>query len=121
MRILHVLDHSVPLHSGYAFRTIAILKQQRALGWNTAHITSNKHTITQKLEETVDGYKFYPTPQHSSLAEKIPVLSQLVTITSLRQRLIDVVHNYKPDILHAHSPCLTGIAALLVGRKSSCI
>ena len=29
MRILHVLDHSIPLHSGYMFRTRAILEQQR--------------------------------------------------------------------------------------------
>ena len=26
LRILHVLDHSLPLHSGYAFRTLAILR-----------------------------------------------------------------------------------------------
>ena len=30
-RILHVLDHSLPLHSGYTFRTRAILKAQEAL------------------------------------------------------------------------------------------
>ena len=35
LRILHVLDHSVPLHSGYTFRTLAILREQRALGWDT--------------------------------------------------------------------------------------
>ena len=28
MRILHVLDHSIPLHSGYTFRTAAILREQ---------------------------------------------------------------------------------------------
>jgi hypothetical protein len=27
-RVLHVLDHSLPLHSGYTFRTRAILKAQ---------------------------------------------------------------------------------------------
>jgi asparagine synthase (glutamine-hydrolysing) len=27
MRILHVLDHSIPLHSGYTFRTLAILRE----------------------------------------------------------------------------------------------
>ena len=36
MRILHVLDHSLPLHSGYAFRTLAILREQRALGLGNA-------------------------------------------------------------------------------------
>ncbi len=43
MRILHILDHSVPLQSGYTFRTLGILKQQRALGWTT---TINGQTIT---------------------------------------------------------------------------
>ena len=42
MRILHVLDHSIPLHSGYTFRTAALLREQRALGWETHHLTSPK-------------------------------------------------------------------------------
>ena len=29
-RILHVLDHSLPMHSGYTFRTRAILRAQIA-------------------------------------------------------------------------------------------
>ena len=32
MRVLHVLDHSLPLHSGYAFRTRAIMRAQLADG-----------------------------------------------------------------------------------------
>jgi hypothetical protein len=52
MRVLHVLDHSIPLHSGYTFRTLAILREQRRLGWDTDHLTSPKHTATQALEET---------------------------------------------------------------------
>ena len=28
LRILHVLDHSAPLHSGYAFRTLSILRDE---------------------------------------------------------------------------------------------
>ena len=43
LRILHVLDHSIPLHSGYTFRTLAILKEQRRLGWETLQLTSSKH------------------------------------------------------------------------------
>jgi hypothetical protein len=30
VRTLHILDHSLPLHSGYTFRTVAILREQRA-------------------------------------------------------------------------------------------
>ena len=31
MRVLHILDHSVPLQSGYVFRTLAILTTFAAL------------------------------------------------------------------------------------------
>ena len=47
MRILHVLDHSLPLHSGYAFRTLAILREQRALGWETVQLTTPRHGPVQ--------------------------------------------------------------------------
>jgi hypothetical protein len=58
MRILHVLDHSIPLHSGYTFRTAAILREQRALGWETYHLTSAKR-LTAAAVEDVDGLRFY--------------------------------------------------------------
>jgi hypothetical protein len=59
MRILHVLDHSIPLHSGYTFRTAAILREQRALGWETYHLTSAKQGSTAAAVEDVDGLRFY--------------------------------------------------------------
>ena len=43
MHVLHVLDHSIPLQSGYTFRTRAILEEQRALGWQTTQLTGPKH------------------------------------------------------------------------------
>ena len=117
MHILHILDHSIPLHSGYTFRTRAILEQQRALGWQTSHITSVKHTVTKVLEEDVDGLHFYRTPQLAGLMTKLPVLSQLSVINTLASRLEEVVRNIQPDILHAHSPALNGVAALRVARR----
>jgi len=62
MRILHILDHSIPLHSGYTFRTRAILEQQHALGWETFHITSPKHNIVTNVdggEEDIEDFHFY--------------------------------------------------------------
>jgi hypothetical protein len=55
LRILHVLDHSIPLHSGYTFRTLSILREQRKLGWETFHLTSPKHTVAADDEEEFDG------------------------------------------------------------------
>ena len=117
MRILHILDHSIPLHSGYTFRTISILTEQRANGWETAHLTSPKHGISNVAEEDVDGWHFFRTNHTSALMAKVPVLNQLSIINSLAARLKKVAEAVKPDILHAHSPALNAIAALRVGRS----
>ncbi|HHZ88706.1 MAG TPA: glycosyltransferase, exosortase A system-associated [Chromatiaceae bacterium] len=116
MKILHVLDHSIPLHSGYTFRTRAILEQQRAMGWKTEHITSAKHVDGCALEEEIDGLHFYRTPPSRNPLAKLPVFDQISIVNGLTRRLQQVVDKEKPDILHAHSPALNGIAALRVGR-----
>ena len=117
MRILHILDHSIPLHSGYTFRTLSILKQQRALGWETFHVTSPKQGAYDKAEETIDDdWLFYRTPQKNWM-NQLPALNQLAVINNLAQRLQEVAEKVKPDVLHAHSPALNAIAALRVGKR----
>tara|TARA_R110002110_G_scaffold91264_1_gene237383 strand:- start:38697 stop:39896 length:1200 start_codon:yes stop_codon:yes gene_type:complete len=117
MRILHVLDHSIPLHSGYTFRTRNILRQQRKLGWDTCHVTGLKHTEYAAETEEVDGLMFYRTKASSSSLGKWPVLNQWDVVNTLAQRIEEVVLIEKPDILHAHSPALNGMAALRIGKK----
>ncbi|HAT32730.1 MAG TPA: glycosyltransferase, exosortase A system-associated [Janthinobacterium sp.] len=116
MRILHILDHSVPLHSGYTFRTLSILKQQRALGWNTSHLTSAKQGGPDAAEHQVDGWHFFRTQPDSSWWARLPLLRQYSVILGLTRRLHQVATLVKPDILHAHSPSLNALAALSVGR-----
>ncbi len=116
MRILHILDHSIPLHSGYTFRTLSILTEQRALGWETFQLTSSKQGACDKPEESVDGWHFYRTTPNASALAKMPVLNQVAVINSLARRLLEVAKIVKPDVLHAHSPALNAIAALRVGR-----
>jgi PEP-CTERM/exosortase A-associated glycosyltransferase len=123
MRILHILDHSAPLHSGYTFRTLAILGQQRKLGWQTLHLTSAKQhamehpsTGAGEPEQEIDGWQFFRTAAPRSWWARLPVLRQVGVITSLVRRLRQVAESAKPDILHAHSPALNAIAALRVGR-----
>lgn len=62
MRILHILDHSLPLQSGYVFRTLSILEHQRKLGWETFHLTTPRHTAPYLPTETIDGWDFHRTP-----------------------------------------------------------
>jgi len=116
MRVLHVLDHSIPLHSGYTFRTRSILREQRALGWETFHVTGAKQGSGGMLEETSDGLHFYRTPSGSTLS-KLPVLNQIDVIDGLARRLAEIIPVVKPDVLHAHSPVLNAIAALRAGKK----
>jgi PEP-CTERM/exosortase A-associated glycosyltransferase len=117
LRILHVLDHSIPLHSGYTFRTRSILQQQRALGWETCHITSSKQGAAGAAKESVDGLDFYRTAPATGMLSRLPVLRQLAVIDALAARLLDVARQLRPDILHAHSPALNAVAALRVGKQ----
>ncbi len=117
MRILHILDHSIPLHSGYTFRSRNILRQQRALGWHTAHVTGLKQGDCGSATETVDGLCFYRTRPGASPLFRLPVLDQWDVVRTLARRIEEVAAIEKPDILHAHSPALNGLAALRAGRK----
>ena len=117
MRILHILDHSIPLHSGYAFRTMNILKEQRAHGWHTSHVTSSKHRAGSGTSEIVDGWIFYRTPAPTGFMSRISVGGQLSVITATAKRLDELVPVERPDILHAHSPVLNAISALRCREK----
>lgn len=116
MKILHVLDHSIPLQSGYTFRTRAILREQRARGWETVHLTGSKHPADGGLSEEVDGLLFHRTPAPRSRLSTLPGGAPLAVIRALRKRLDALVARERPDVLHAHSPALNGLAALQSAR-----
>jgi PEP-CTERM/exosortase A-associated glycosyltransferase len=118
LRILHVLDHSIPLHSGYSFRTLAILREQRALGWDTYHLTTPRHGTAQSEVETEGGWAFFRTPLNRGWRSRLPgVGPYLDEINATTTRLEELVDRLKPDLLHAHSPVLTALPALKVARS----
>lgn len=114
MRILHVLDHSIPLHSGYTFRTAAILREQRALGWETYHLTSAKQGSTAAAVEDVDGLRFYRCEVPAAAPAGI---NEWRLMRSTEKRLEQLARELRPDVLHAHSPVLNAIPAIRVGRR----
>ena len=114
MRILHILDHSLPLHSGYTFRTAAILREQRALGWETFHLTSPKQGNTATEVEDVDGLRFYRCP----VPEAGPAgINELRLMRATEARLEQLARELKPDVLHAHSPVLNAIPAIRASKR----
>ena len=116
-RLLHILDHSIPLHSGYTFRTLSILREQRKLGWETVHLTTPKHVGCDLPEEDVDGWHFYRTLVAPAGSFRLPGLREIALMRQVEKRLQEVVDRTRPDILHAHSPVLNAIPALRVGRR----
>jgi glycogen(starch) synthase len=117
LRILHVLDHSIPLHSGYTFRTLSILNEQRKLGWETFQITSPKQGGAADVFDEVDGFRFYRTPKASGVFSTLPVVKELALMRQLEKRLEKLVFEIRPDIIHAHSPVLNVFPAIKVARK----
>lgn len=114
MRVLHVLDHSLPLHSGYAFRTRAIMKAQLADGIEARAITGPRHNAAEPTIEKIDGLVFHRTKR--SLAGP-PAIREWLEVAALADAVASLVREWRPDVLHAHSPALTGMAALRAARR----
>ena len=117
MRVLHILDHSIPLHSGYTFRTAALLREQRALGWETFHLTSPKQGATEAASELVDGFHFFRSPVDTGPFSSIPIGREVSMMNTLARRIEEIACQIRPSIIHAHSPVLNVMPALSVGRK----
>lgn len=118
MRILHVLDHSLPLQSGYVFRSLGILAAQRSFGWDTIHLTTPRYNAGTPETEIVDGWTFHRTPKAASRLAARPVLRELSEMKAVAARLSTLIAAHKPDIIHAHSPVLAGLPALWAGRRA---
>lgn len=117
-RVLHVLDHSLPLHSGYTFRTRAILKAQEGLGLEVRGITGLRHNCEaadagRVSPDAADGLIFHRTPGTLSGP---PPLRELAEIAALDSAIHALARDWRPDIIHAHSPALCGAAAQRAAR-----
>lgn len=117
MRILHILDHSLPLHSGYAFRTSEILREQRALGWETLQLTTPRQQAGADAE-SVDGWTYHRTPLRAMPGDRVPGAGYVREMGATARRLRELVEQFRPDVLHAHSPVLNVLPAIRVARRA---
>ena len=107
MRILHVLDHSLPLQSGYTFRTRAILKAQIARGWAVAGVTGARQRTEATGWEEADGLRFFRAPSSGG---------EVRGLASFARGIAAAAQDFRPDLIHAHSPALDAVAAWPVAR-----
>ena len=119
MKILHVLDHSLPLHSGYTFRSQSLFRAQRDMGFEPVIVTSPKHEASWQGEsaakEEINGFTYY----RSGVTRQLPgpFTSEAWLMHVLSRRILEVARIEQPDVIHAHSPVLNAIPALWAGRK----
>ena len=116
MKILHVLNDSLPSLCGYTIRSATIVQFQSELGLDPVVLTSPHHEAPVngevELIREIRHHRCSPRVQ-----KKFPVLHEIDVINRMAKRADEVVRQEQPDLIHAHSPCLWGVAALRVARR----
>jgi PEP-CTERM/exosortase A-associated glycosyltransferase len=113
-RVLHVLDHSLPLGSGYSYRSRSIVAAQKRLGLEPIVLTSPKQGTDRDGCDLVDGIRHYRTGRTRG---RLPFARELLLMGRLASRIIQVARTEDIEVIHAHSPSLNGLPALWAGRR----
>ncbi len=119
MKVLHVLNHSLPLQSGYTFRSRNIFGCLADQGIEPVVVTSPKHEESWDgpwaSEEEIDGVRYYRSGR--ARGPSAPFLAERALMKRLERRLLEVARVERPALIHAHSPVLNVLPALRVGRR----
>ena len=120
MKILHILDTSVPRPSGYSTRSYYLVTNQKKQKETPVVLTSERFGKVEQIEGNIDDVHYYRTiPQENILARKFPIIAQIDEINFFKKRILAVIKKEKPDIIHAHSPSFIGSAALKAAKKNN--
>ncbi len=123
MKVLHVLETSIPHTVGYTIRADAIIDNQRRLGLDPVVITS-PFFPAKTPEATVDeigGTRFYRTnniPVPASARSKVASYAvRSMMMVRYRKAVLEIARKERPDVIHAHSSYSNAFAALPAARK----
>jgi PEP-CTERM/exosortase A-associated glycosyltransferase len=119
LRIMHILDHSHPVLTGYSVRSHSLIKAQNELGFASEALTGPLHQIDDQSasEIVIDGVRYRRTVVPGKFMQRIfewriPFAREQAVVRLLRDRIIELLGEGQFDALHAHSPALCGLAAL---------
>jgi PEP-CTERM/exosortase A-associated glycosyltransferase len=115
LRILHVLDHALPLQSGYVSRSMGILRQQRRMGWDTIQLVAPRQQAGSGSYD-IDIWRFHRTLVPAGVFARLPLLNYWAEMRATEARILEVARAERPDLIHAHSPALNGLPAVRAGR-----
>ena len=122
--VLHVLDHSWPVLSGYSIRSRNLIASQHRLGQPIVVVTGPLHQFDDPAASDimVDGVDYLRTPIAGALASpalrrRWPILREWATVQCLRDRILKLIDSQPVSIVYAHSPALCGLAGLQAARR----
>jgi PEP-CTERM/exosortase A-associated glycosyltransferase len=124
LRVLHVLDHSWPVHTGYSIRSLHLIAAQHRLGLRPQALTGPLQFVDDPnaVETTVENVTYRRTPLGGkfsdwAISRRKPGLREAAIVRLIRNRILEVVGKEPVDLIHAHSPALCGLGALQAARS----
>jgi glycosyltransferase involved in cell wall biosynthesis len=119
MKVLHVLDHSLPYITGYSLRSHYIMSLQREVGMTPLAVTSPVHELVSHPMELIEGVFHYRTfSPEDTMNDQIhcPCWEGQSLASAMSQAVSRIAASQKIDLIHAHAPFTNGLAALDVCR-----
>jgi PEP-CTERM/exosortase A-associated glycosyltransferase len=123
LKVLHVLESSIPDTGGYTIRARYIIEFQRRAGMDPVVVTgplypTNDVSVTHELIHGVPHYRtnFIPAPR-SARTKLGSYIVRALMMRRYRGAVMEIVRRERPDVLHAHSSYLNARAALPAARR----
>jgi len=123
MKILHVLETSVPHTVGYTIRAREIVIHQRRMGLDPVVITSPFFATNNPgvSLERIEGTRYYrtnhiPVPAQAR-SKLLSYKIRLQMMSRYRRAVLEVASLEKPDVIHAHSSYTNAYGALPAARR----
>jgi PEP-CTERM/exosortase A-associated glycosyltransferase len=124
MKILHVLENSLPNLAGYTIRAKYIVENQKKHGMNPLVVTSPffRNDKPGTVKEAINGIWYYRTnfiKSPESVQNKIMSFgTRLMMLHKYKNAVLELARKEKPDIIHAHSSYTNGLAASYASEKT---
>ena len=117
MNVLHVLDLSFPIISGYSSRSKYIISNQIDMGFCPIVLTS-PHQGSGNIMEYHNGLKYHRSSlPDSNLLIYVPGFNEFLFVNTMYKRILQIAQTERVDIIHAHSPSLLGLAAIRAAKR----
>ncbi len=123
-RVLHVLDHSWPILSGYSIRSQSLVDAQKRLGHRPHVLTGPLHELDDQASRDLvrQDVMYTRTPLGRGrrvIAGRWPVAREALVVRLLRRRILALLEHNEFDLIHAHSPALCGLAAAQAAKRKN--